>query len=151
MSINESLFNTERLISRLILSETHLLKMRSEAESLAPEEACGILVGVYQGDTSVSYHIIPITNSLHSRTRFYMAPEELISQFIEMDKNDLQLVGIYHSHPMGPAEPSGTDIAEAYYPEAVHLIWSRIEGEWAYKCFSIQNGVVKQVKVDVVD
>ncbi len=37
----------------------------------------------------------------------------------------LELVGIYHSHPHGPPGLSEIDVKEAYYPEVVHLVWSR--------------------------
>jgi proteasome lid subunit RPN8/RPN11 len=48
-----------------------------------------------------------------------------------MEAQGLEMVGIYHSHPHGPDSPSPTDIAEAYYPDAVYLIWFRQDGEWA--------------------
>jgi proteasome lid subunit RPN8/RPN11 len=34
----------------------------------------------------------------------------------------LAIIGVYHSHPNGPATPSETDIAEARYPDWLHLI-----------------------------
>jgi proteasome lid subunit RPN8/RPN11 len=33
-------------------------------------------------------------------------------------------VGVYHSHPACEAVPSRTDLAENYYPDAVHVIVS---------------------------
>jgi proteasome lid subunit RPN8/RPN11 len=34
----------------------------------------------------------------------------------------LEILGVYHSHPRGPAVPSSTDVAEAYYPEWLYVI-----------------------------
>ena len=34
----------------------------------------------------------------------------------------LSILGVYHSHPAGVAEPSPTDIDEAMYPEWAYVI-----------------------------
>jgi proteasome lid subunit RPN8/RPN11 len=60
----------------------------------------------------------------------------------------LDLVGIYHSHPSGPEMPSVTDVAEAYYPEAIYLIWSGANGEWTCRGFTIKAGIVAEVMID---
>jgi proteasome lid subunit RPN8/RPN11 len=61
-----------------------------------------------------------------------------------MEARELDLVGIYHSHPHGPDTPSDTDMHEAYYPDAFYLIWSRRTGDWACRGYRIhQNGYDK--------
>jgi proteasome lid subunit RPN8/RPN11 len=51
-----------------------------------------------------------------------MDPEELFAGFKKIDSFGLELVGIYHSHPAGPAEPSLKDMAEAISPDIVYVI-----------------------------
>ncbi len=41
---------------------------------------------------------------------------------IDFEDAGLELLAIYHSHPRGPATPSETDVARAFYPEAIYLI-----------------------------
>ena len=89
-----------------------------------------------------------MTNTLHSAVRYRMEPLEQLAAFEAIDAQGWQLVGIYHSHPAGPEQPSPTDIAEAYYPEAVYLIWFRRAGVWECRGFSIQGGRVDSVALD---
>ena len=43
---------------------------------------------------------------------------------LEIESSRWALGAIYHSHPSGPARPSPTDLAEAYYPDALAVIVS---------------------------
>jgi proteasome lid subunit RPN8/RPN11 len=56
-----------------------------------------------------------------------MDPQELIAAFRNLRGTGERLIAIAHSHPDGPAELSKTDIEQAYYPEAAHLIISLAE------------------------
>lgn len=145
----EILFQSGRRISELILSNADFQMMRAEAERLAPEEACGLLLGAVQGEKSIASRTIPITNSLHSASAYFMPADELLPVFFAMEEENLELVGIYHSHPEGPARPSVTDIAKAYYPEAVQLIWSMEATGWICKGYMIQNGRVESVHIKI--
>jgi len=73
--------------------------------------------------------------------------EKQLAVFHQVEEQDWQLLAIYHSHLQGPEQPSPTDIAEAYYPELVNLIWSNITGAWICRGFSIQKGRVNPVPV----
>ncbi len=56
-----------------------------------------------------------------------MDPKQQIKTILDIEKKGLQLLGIYHSHPLGPQSPSEIDIAQAYYPEVAHLIVSFLD------------------------
>jgi proteasome lid subunit RPN8/RPN11 len=116
-------------------------QMQLEVEQLSPEEACGLLAGK---DGQVQ-SVIPIPNVLHSPVLYRMDPQKQLDAFLLIDNENMDLLGIYHSHPHGPNAPSPTDIAEAYYPEAVYLIWSHASGEWKCQGFSIQHKKVQEV------
>jgi len=126
----------------LIVSEADMQLMRFDAEKKEPEEACGLLIGRLNGFHAVTVHTIPVTNILHSPTRFRMDGREQVDAFSRMEIEDLELVGIYHSHPHGPAGLSDIDVKEAYYPEVVHLVWSRTPEAWSCSGYSIHNGKV---------
>lgn len=120
-------------------------QMRADAEQHAPEEACGLLAGL----ESQVIMVLPITNELHSPVRYRMAAREQLDAFERIDHAGLELVGIYHSHPNGPNGPSATDIAEAFYPEAIYLIWSGQAGVWSCRAFRIQEGQIQEVNLSV--
>ncbi len=85
-----------------------------------PLEGCGLLAG-NDGRVTAVY---PITNILHSPTAYEMEPVQQIKTILQIEKNNEELIAIYHSHPNGPSTPSETDITAAYYPDSVYLIVS---------------------------
>jgi proteasome lid subunit RPN8/RPN11 len=139
------------LPSTLYISQAGLQQMQLDVARRAPEEACGLLSGQIEGETCRVSEVIPATNELHSPVRYRIDPHEQIAAFNRIDAQGLELVGIYHSHPAGPAGPSPTDIAEAFYPEAVYLIWSAQTGDWQCKAFLIQGEQVSPVVISLFD
>jgi proteasome lid subunit RPN8/RPN11 len=126
-------------------------QMRRDVARRAPEEACGLLSGQNETGAYRVVEVIPTTNELHSPVRYRIDPHEQIAAFNQIDAQGLELVGIYHSHPAGPPAPSPTDIAEAFYPEAVYLIWSTLAGEWLCHAFLIQDQSVIPLEISVFD
>ena len=85
-----------------------------------PNECCGVLVGRNQ----MIERAVPMRNSEPSPDTYIMDPEEQIALFREMEKTGEQLLGIYHSHPNGPAEPSALDLQLAFHPDALYVVIS---------------------------
>jgi proteasome lid subunit RPN8/RPN11 len=135
------------MIKRLFLTHSHWKMMQAHMQSCAPMEGCGLLAGI---DDSVR-EVFLIPSQLQSPSRFRMDPTEQLRAFRSMEDRGMELIGIFHSHPAdtragsAPAEePSVTDIREAAYP-AVHVIWSRREGQWSARGFWIENGRISDV------
>ena len=116
-------------------------EMLDDVTRRAPaEEACGLLSGKINQDHYQALEVHPITNHLHSPSRYDMAPKEVVATFDKIEVQGHELVGIYHSHINGPLEPSETDIEMAYYPDCVYLIWSRLQNAWTCRAYLIQGG-----------
>jgi proteasome lid subunit RPN8/RPN11 len=79
--------------------------------------------------------------------RYLVDAQEQLQAFCQMEERGWELLGIYHSHLHGPDEPSPTDIAEAYYPEAIHLIWSCRTGMWKCRGFLIRDGRIQDIPI----
>lgn len=108
-----------------------------------PLEACGLLGGIGRRVLAVC----PVRNELASPVRYRVHPEDLIRVIQDLEARGWELVGIYHSHPHGPPFPSTTDIAEAYYPEAIYVIAAPARGEWRLRAFRIANGAAREVPI----
>lgn len=121
--------------------------MRADVSQRSAEEACGLLGGRIEGSAYKTRLVIPATNILHSPTRYRIEPQEQLAAFLTFEAQGLELVGIYHSHPQGLAYPSPTDIAEAYYPEAIYLIWVRQGDDWSCSGFTIRAGRVETAAI----
>ncbi|MEM4782202.1 MAG: desampylase [Halalkalicoccus sp.] len=92
----------------------------AHARAGAPHEVCGVLGGE-DGRVTATYRVRNVADS--PRTRYELDPEEQL-RAIERVESEGELLGFYHSHPAGPAEPSATDRAQATWPEAHYLIVS---------------------------
>ena len=88
-----------------------------DARAAAPRECCGLLIGT--GDAVVRAH--PAANLAEAATRYEVAPADHFAALRAARAEGLAVVGAYHSHPSGPAEPSATDRADAV-PDFLYLI-----------------------------
>lgn len=85
-------------------------QMRAHAAAAHPREACGILLGegtrITEARAARNVHPSP-------HTHFEIDPQALIDAHRAARTGGPQVIGYYHSHPHGPAEPSVTDRASA--------------------------------------
>ena len=130
----------------LILTEDQVQQMIEHAQNALPNEACGLLGG---RDGSVQA-VYPGANTEHSPVRYRMDPQEQLRAMDAIELSEGYMVGIFHSHPMGLPTPSATDISQAQYPEAVHIILARHpNGEWQMRGYNLENGRSQQVALQV--
>lgn len=130
----------------LFLSASQWQEMLGHVDQQAPLESCGLLAGKRDRVENILF----VRNQTESPTRFVMDPYEQLRAFDWIESNGLELVGIFHSHPAGPATPSPTDLAEAAY-EVVHLIWSRNQGSWQARAFWIEDGRATEVELQLAE
>ena len=78
-----------------------------------------------------------------------MDPIEQLNALEWIDSNDMDLLGIFHSHPTGPEIVSPTDIAQAAYA-VTYIILARVDGEWRARGFWIEDGSFREVTLQVV-
>lgn len=112
-------------------------------QSVLPREGCGLLAGV----GGVTQRVFPITNVLQSENRFRMNPVEQVKAMHTIQEAGLRLLGIYHSHPNGPSQPSATDLDEAAYTEAAYLIFWPEEKQWQARGYRILNGASTPIEL----
>ena len=108
----------------------------AHARDADPVECCGMLIG---SSASID-EAMRAKNIAESPSRFLIDPKDHIDARRSARGRGLKVLGFYHSHPRVPAEPSATDIAEAAYPEAVHLIVSLEGSVPSARLFRIELG-----------
>lgn len=119
----------------------------AHARSDFPYEVCGLLAG--RDGQLVKHYRVP--NAARSMTFYDMEPTALLVAMNEMDDNDWDLLGIYHSHTHTEAYPSNTDVELAFYRDAVYLIVSLQDHQRpAIRAYDIIDGQVTERTV-VVD
>ena len=106
----------QRLTRRLI----------AEAQTAAPDEACGLLVGWRESDRVSATRTVQCENMAPRgtrTTRFSIDPRRLIEEERAIRGSKEEVVGFYHSHPASDPVPSLLDRTYmALWPEAVWVI-----------------------------
>ena len=106
----------------------------------APNEVCGYVVG-HRGEPLRASGLYPVENALMSPTAFALDGQSMIDAEKRIETDGYEILGVYHSHPTSPPEPSKRDRRDAaeYDPFGylVHLIVSLRDGAaeiraWAY-------------------
>ena len=131
---------------QLTIGKKHWQEMLNYVQQNAPLESCGLLAGKNEQVEKVIF----VRNQVQSPVRFVMDPYDQLKAFDWIESNQLDLLGIFHSHPTGPENASATDIAEAAY-EVVQAIWSRNQNRWQVRGFWIENGRASEVPLQIVE
>ena len=116
------------MIDRLRIAPDLIEAMLRAARAAAPEECCGLVIGSPAGEVT---RLVPAANVHDDPHRFFtLDPKTQFAVLRELrGREDEILLGHYHSHPTGPAEPSARDLAEAHDPELVWLLIDPLKGE----------------------
>lgn len=95
---------------KLIIDNEALQKMHRHAEAEYPNECCGFFYGL-EGDVRRVRVIREVENAKEGdqRRRFEIDPLDYQKAEKYAIEHDLDLLGVYHSHPDHPAEPSEHD------------------------------------------
>ncbi len=111
-----------------------LQQIQTHALKTYPEECCGLLLGkkklvqqVQEAENSWSQEIFN-TPGASKRNRFSIAPQKMLAYSKLARELNLEIIGIYHSHPEHPPLPSEFDRAIAHQGYS-YLIISLRQGQ----------------------
>ena len=93
----------------IVLTQEEKDKLVAHAIEQQPSESCAMLFGKKVGGTWNVKEVFLTQNTDNSRTNFTISPEELLKGYQHAEKMNLELVGVFHSHPNSDAIPSDTD------------------------------------------
>lgn len=95
----------------LSLTAGQLEGLRRRAREAAPDEVCGFLLGAR--DQVAELIEAPNTHPEPSRG-YRIHPRDCLAALRKARKENLQVLGVFHSHPEGPANLSTVDRREAH-------------------------------------
>lgn len=117
----------------VLIRNSDLQFIMSHAKSTYPEECCGFLLGLDSVVRTVERIVsVQNVNQDSRRNRYNIDPKDLIRADEEARRSNMSLIGIYHSHPDAPAQPSQFDLEHAWP-------W------YTYLLLSVQNGQPKDI------
>ena len=115
---------------KVILSPENLRAIEAHGESTYPNEGAGFLLGRAEGDVLRIEGLLPIINKWEADEqyhRYVLTPDDFMRAELEAARRGLDMVGVFHSHPDHPAEPSIYDRDWAM-PNFSYFISSIVKG-----------------------
>lgn len=109
----------------LRLTSAQQAELGALATAAFPREACALLVGRAEGNGLVVERIVPAANLAVSPEReFELDPAVHVAELCRLREagGPQTILGHWHSHPNGRAEPSVQDAAMIYDPAMLWLI-----------------------------
>ncbi|WP_413171820.1 Mov34/MPN/PAD-1 family protein [Anabaena azotica] len=128
----------------LQLNTNHLQIIKNHAQKTYPDECCGLLLGYLGSEYKTVVEVIPTENAWNTeasnfteetqsiKRRYAIAPQIMLQTQREARNRNLNIIGIYHSHPDYPAIPSECDRLYAW-------------PEYSYIIVSVQNGKIGEL------
>ena len=132
----------------MILTRSQVEQLVAQAKRDAPNETCG-LIG---GKDRRAHQIYPLRNvDENPRVRYMADPQELLHAIRDVEEgHDWEVLAIYHSHPASPGYPSPTDVARAFYPDAIYILISLMNPEMAQvRGFTISDGKISEITLEI--
>jgi proteasome lid subunit RPN8/RPN11 len=136
----------------LTIGQSHLEVILSHAREGSPNEVCGLMGG--KDDTVQRIYLSANVNA--SPVTYHLDPASQMKAMREMEREGLELVGIYHSHPVSAPVPSQTDVARAFFPGtkdenfpgAIYLIIGLAGDAPDIRAYTISKNGVEEVSIE---
>lgn len=118
----------------LRITEALLDEIRRHGARAYPNECCGAMLGVVNGEIKEVRELLSLDNRREgeaARTRFLITADDYRLAEKTARQKELEILGFYHSHPDHPARPSEFDREHAWpwYSYIVVRVARRKDGQ----------------------
>ena len=140
-------------MTKIVIHDHNLELLEQYAESQT-YEVCAMLIGdneknIYKNKDGISYHVAHIfftENTEKSPVHFTISKEQLLEGYKLASRLDLDVIGIFHSHPNNKAYPSLTDERFMKTNPGIWIIYSGIDLD--FKAFALdENEQPKEFRI----
>ncbi|WP_132252471.1 M67 family metallopeptidase [Natranaerovirga pectinivora] len=132
------------------ISRENVDKIIEQGKKEFPIECCGLIGGIKEEDRFIIKEIHSLYNTDQSSEHFSMDPKEQFQVIKALRKNNLELLGNYHSHPYTPSRPSDEDKKLAYDSAMIYGILSLAADEPVLNFFMIYDqDEVKKLELEI--
>ena len=102
---------------RIYLSRRDWAAIKESGEKAYPQECCGFLLGHVRDEVREVVKVLPATNDRGDEdrhNRYLIGPETFREGERAAERDGVEIIGFYHSHPDAPARPSKYDTEHAW-------------------------------------
>ncbi|MGH1520769.1 MAG: Mov34/MPN/PAD-1 family protein [Nitrosopumilus sp.] len=124
-------------MQKIVLSQLNKKILRDHAIKEQPNESCAILFG----KENQILDIFITKNIEESPTTFTISSEQLIKAYNIAEKKDMEIIGIFHSHPTSDAYPSNTDRKFMLSNPVTWIIYSCIKNE--FRAYFLNSSLIE--------
>lgn len=129
---------------QIVLLQDQIEILTRHAKNNIPNESCALLFGRAEKNNAIVKDLFLTKNVEDSPINFAISNEELIKAYEEAEKRKLDVIGIFHSHPVSDAYPSSTDKKYMEINPVPWVIFSSKSKE--LKAFLFESEIV-QIKI----
>jgi len=89
-----------------------LRQIHANGEAAYPEEGAGLMLGLAEGERKQVRAILELTNAREDtarHNRYLITPQDMLRGEQQAANMGLDIVGVFHSHPDHPNQPSDYD------------------------------------------
>jgi proteasome lid subunit RPN8/RPN11 len=124
-------------LQKIILSETDKKILSEYSENQKPNESCAILFG--KNDKVLDLFLTE--NIEKSPVNFTISNKQLIEGYKIAEEKEMDVIGIFHSHPDSDAYPSNTDKKFMHSNPVAWIIYSGINKN--FRAYLLETDIVE--------
>jgi proteasome lid subunit RPN8/RPN11 len=124
----------------IVFSKSHIDILKKHAKENVPNESCAILFGKSENSRFLTKEVFLAKNVEQSPVSFTISNDDLISAYGQAEKKNLEVIGVFHSHPDSAAYPSTTDRKYMEINPVPWVIFSNITDE--FRGYILESTVV---------
>ncbi len=118
----------------LHITQSAYAQIVQHGEGGFPNEICGLLLGSEEGGRRIIESLVPVENSFENEEqyhRFLITPADMFRAERAARQQNRGVLGVYHTHPDSPAQPSEYDRDHAAWTAWSYIIVSVMQGKAA--------------------
>lgn len=128
-------------LQKIIISKFQKKILTDHTSKEEPNESCAILYGTSHNNEHIVKKIWLTENIDSSPIEFTLSPEQTMEMYQKEKEMNLDIVGIFHSHPNGEAYPSNTDKKFMKNNPYIWVIYSGINKN--FKAFQLELDIIE--------
>lgn len=134
----------------LHLPANQAARLLGAAHTSFPNECCGLIEGRRAEDGWHVFQLHEIANVADDPSRhFLIDPQPQISLLRQLRDTDRAVIGCFHSHPKGRAEPSATDLERAVDDDFVWLIAGGGPDDFTFNAWLFSSGRFTKLTIKI--
>ena len=134
-------------MDEILLNQKQVDALIQHSEKAGLSESCAMLLGTHNDQQWNVKEVFLTQNIDNSQTNFTISPEELLKGYKIAEKMQLELVGVFHSHPNSDAIPSSTDKKFMQNNPVPWIIFSGVNNN--LKAYLLDSSIIEiPIKID---